>query len=191
MPQLSASPVVSPPATSAVVSRADEVFNRVSPYPGDGLRNHSRRLFQFTSKLLALHGVELELDTAYAIAMCHDLGLVTTLDRGPTYLKRSRALFHREMEGLELGTTTEIIDECLLFNHRLLPVPNLSPQADAFRRAVQIEHTHGFLRFGLNASCVDAVFAKYPRDNFDRVLLDFSWRVARREPWTLLKGIFF
>ena len=30
----------------------------------------------------------------------------------------------------------------------------------------------------------------YPRDNFDRVLLDFTWRTLRREPLTLVNGIF-
>ena len=40
-------------------------------------------------------------------------------------------------------------------------------------------------------SAVARTFEQHPRDNFDRVLLDFTWRVARREPWTLVKGIFF
>jgi hypothetical protein len=79
----------------------------------------------------------------------------------------------------------------MLYNHRLLPVPNLSPQADAFRRAVQIEHSRGLLRFGLERDAVRAVFDRYPRGNFDRVLLDFTWRTLRREPWTIVNGIFF
>ncbi|MCA9719335.1 MAG: hypothetical protein H6713_11365 [Myxococcales bacterium] len=173
-------------------TRADEVFARTSPYSGDGFRNHCKRLFTFTSMLLAREGTELDRDLAYAIAMCHDLGLVSEQDQGYCYLDRSRALFHREMADLQLGDTPrEIIDECLLYNHRLLPVPNLSPQADAFRRAVQIEHTRGLLRFGLDRDAVARTFEQHPRDNFDRVLLDFTWRVARREPWTLVKGIFF
>ena len=67
----------------------------------------------------------------------------------------------------------------------------ISAQADAFRRAVQIEHTHGIIRFGLDAAPVRAVFERYPRGNFDRVLLDFTWRTLRREPWTIVNGIFF
>ncbi len=180
------------PQTAALAARADEVFERTSPYSGVGFRNHCKRLFTFTSMILANEGTALDTNLAYAIAMCHDLGLVSAQDQGYSYLHRSRALFHREMADLELGDTPrEIIDECLLFNHRLLPVPNLSPQADAFRRAVQIEHTRGLLRFGLNKTEVNKTFDEYPRGNFDRVLLDFTWRVAKREPWTLIKGIFF
>jgi hypothetical protein len=56
---------------------------------------------------------------------------------------------------------------------------------------VQIEHSHGLLRFGLEKTAVRDVFDRYPRANFDRVLLDFTWRTLRREPWTLVHGIFF
>lgn len=171
---------------------ADAVFERVSPYDGDGFRNHCRRLFHLTERLMHKDRAPMARDVAYAVAMCHDLGLVSRDDTGPTYLARSRALFERETAGFDLGDTSRaLVDECLLYNHRLLPVPNLSPQADAFRRAVQIEHSRGLLRFGLDRADVDAIFERYPRGNFDRVLLDFTWRVLRREPWTLVKGIFF
>ena len=175
-----------------LAARADEVFERVSPYDGDGFRNHCRRLFHLTELLMRKSRAKMDRDVAYAIAMCHDLGIVSRDDTGPTYLARSRALFERETAGFDLrGEQGEVIDECMLYNHRLLPVPNLSPQADAFRRAVQIEHTRGIVRFGLEAAPVKAVFDRYPRGNFDRVLLDFTWRTLRREPWTLVRGIFF
>ncbi len=170
---------------------ADEVFERVSPYDGAGFRNHCRRLFHFTEMLLRKDRVEMDREVAYTVAMCHDLGIVSRDDTGPNYLARSRALFERETAGHDLRTPGPILDECLLYNHRLLPVPNLSPQADAFRRAVQIEHAHGLLRFGLDAGEVKQVFAAYPRGNFDRVLLDFTWRTLTREPLTLINGIFF
>lgn len=177
--------------TSPLAAHADEVFEATSPYDGDGFRNHCRRLFLFTEMLLARDGAPLPRDVAYAIAMCHDLGIVSRGDTGRTYLERSRSLFAREMAGFTLDTPRDVVDECLIYNHRLLPVPNLSPQADAFRRAVQIEHTRGLLRFGLPRESVAAVFAAYPRDNFDRVLLDFTWRTLRHEPLTLVHGIFF
>ena len=171
---------------------AEEVFERVSPYDGAGFRNHCRRLFHFTEMLMRKQQVEMNREVAYTVAMCHDLGIVSRDDTGPNYLARSRALFERETAGRDLGSTPgHVLDECLLYNHRLLPVPNLSPQADAFRRAVQIEHAHGLLRFGLDAAEVKQVFARYPRDNFDRVLLDFTWRTLTREPLTLINGIFF
>lgn len=177
---------------SELTSRADAVFHRVSPYDGDGFRNHCHRLFLFTEMLLRADDVVMARDVAYAVSMCHDLGLVSRDDTGPNYLARSRALFDRETAGFALaGTSRAIVDQCLLYNHRLLPVPNLSREADAFRRAVQIEHTRGLLRFGLERQAVKAVFDRYPRDNLDRVLLDFAWRVIRREPWTIVNGIFF
>lgn len=186
----SAAPLALP--RGPLAAHAEAVFERVSPYDGDGFRNHCRRLFLFTDMLLKQDGVQLRGDVAYAVAMCHDLGIVSRDDTGRTYLERSRSLFERETAGLDLGDTPRrVLDECLVYNHRLLPVPGLSPQADAFRRAVQIEHTHGLLRFGLPRDLVAAVFAAHPRDNFDRVLLDFTWRTLRREPWTLVKGIFF
>ena len=177
--------------TSPLAAHAEQVFEATSPYDGDGFRNHCRRLFLFTEMLLKQNGTPLARDLAYAIAMCHDLGIVSREDNGRTYLERSRSLFEREMTGYSIAAPQDVVDECLVYNHRLLPVPNLSPQADAFRRAVQIEHTRGLLRFGLPKAPVAAVFAAYPRDNFDRVLLDFTWRTLRHEPLTLVSGIFF
>lgn len=177
---------------SPLAAHAEAVFEATSPYDGDGFRNHCRRLFLFTEMLLRKEQADLPRDVAYAVALCHDLGIVSQLDTGATYLERSRSLFEREMTGRDLhGVPQSLLDECLVYNHRLLPVPNLSPQADAFRRAVQIEHSRGLLRFGLDRGVVDAVFVAHPRANFDRVLLDFTWRTLRREPWTIVKGIFF
>jgi hypothetical protein len=188
---LRAAPGLQLPA-GPLARHADEVFERVSPYDGVGFRNHCRRLFHFTELLMRNDRIEMDRDVAYSVAMCHDLGIVSRDDTGPTYLARSRALFERETAGYDLaGTPAQILDECMLYNHRLLPVPNLSPQADAFRRAVQIEHARGLLRFGLDAGEVREVFARYPRGNFDRVLLDFTWRTLSREPLTLINGIFF
>jgi hypothetical protein len=171
---------------------ADAVFERVSPYDGVGFRNHCRRLFHFTELLMRKDAAEMNREVAYTVAMCHDLGIVSRDDTGPTYLARSRALFERETAGHDLkGTPAHVLDECMLYNHRLMPVPNLSPQADAFRRAVQIEHGRGLFRFGLDPAEIKAVFAAYPRGNFDRVLLDFTWRTLTREPLTLINGIFF
>jgi hypothetical protein len=176
----------------ALARHADAVFERVSPYDGVGFRNHCRRLFHFSEMLMQQADAAMPRDVAYAVAMCHDLGIVSRDDTGDNYLARSRALFERETAGQDLaGTPSHIIDECMIYNHRILSVPNLSAQADAFRRAVQIEHSHGLLRFGLDPVAVKQVFARYPRGNFDRVLLDFTWRTLRREPWTIVNGIFF
>jgi hypothetical protein len=54
-----------------------------------------------------------------------------------------------------------------------------------------IEHGRGLIRFGLDKADVHAVYDAYPRGNFDRVLLDFTWRTLKREPLTIVHGIFF
>lgn len=173
-------------------AKADEVFEVTSPYPGFGFRNHCRRLHRFATGLMRRQGLRLDDDLAYMIAMWHDLGIVTEQDHGHNYLQRSRALFHRESAGLNLGDADpSVIDECFLYNHRLLPVPGLSREAECFRKAVIIEHARGRVRFGLDRSMVEQTFEELPRGNFDRVLLDFTWRTVRREPITLISGVFF
>lgn len=180
-----------PPADHPLVAKADEVFDRTSPYEGVGLRNHCRRLFHLTSQLMAKRGVEFDPALAYFIAMIHDLGLVSEQDQGINYLRRSLALFHRETQGMELpAIDPEIVEQCIVYNHRVLSVPGLSDAAECFRNAVMIEHSHGLLRFGLDRDAVKPIFKAYPRGNFDRVLLDFTWRTLSREPLTLVHGIF-
>ncbi|MCH9684956.1 MAG: hypothetical protein K0V04_26200 [Deltaproteobacteria bacterium] len=180
-----------PPAPSALVNKADEVFAATSPYEGVGLRHHCRRLYHLTSALMELRGVEFDSSLAYFIAMVHDLGLVSEQDQGVNYLRRSLALFHRETSGMTLPEVDpEIIEQCIVYNHRVLSVPGLCDAAECFRNAVMIEHSHGLLRFGLEREQVKPIFKAYPRGNFDRVLLDFTWRTIKREPLTLVRGIF-
>lgn len=178
--------------TSPLRALADDIFERVSPYDGVGLRNHCKRLHRFATALMHKRGLTMDTDLAYLVAMVHDLGIVSERDEGVNYLQRSRALFHRETEGVALPVTdATVLDECLVYNHRVLSVPNLSPEAECFRNAVMMEHSRGLLRFGLDRDEIRPVFDEYPRGNFDRVLLDFTWRTIRREPLTLVRGIFF
>jgi hypothetical protein len=180
---------------------ADAVFDRVSPYDGDGFRNHCRRLHRFATMLMRARGLELDDDhappglvddVAYMIAMWHDLGLVSEQDEGENYLRRSHALFQRESAGLDLrGADPKVIEECMVYNHRLFPVKGVAAQAECFRRAVIVEHSHGLKSWGLPRDAVREVFADHPRGNFDRVLVDFTWRTIKREPKTLVRGIFF
>jgi hypothetical protein len=186
------SPAAKISAPPSLREHADAVFERVSPYDGIGFRNHCRRLHRFATMLMRAQGLSLHDDVAYAMAMWHDLGLVSEQDQGVTYLRRSWSLFQRESEGFDLhGADPHVLEECMVYNHRVLPVPGLSPEAECFRRAVIVEHTHGLKRWGLPRDAVREVFAELPRGNFDRVLLDFTWRTLRREPKTLVKGIFF
>lgn len=174
---------------SNLVASADEVFERMSPYPGVGFRNHCFRLYEFTRQLLAARGLEFDLDTAYAIAMVHDLGLVYPAP-GDNYLRRSLSIFQESLGPLT-PEAPELVGQCLLLNHRLLPVPGASEVAEVFRSAVWVEHSRGLKRYGLDKAAVDEVFELYPRDNLDSVLLDFFKRTLRREPKTIVDGIFF
>lgn len=186
-----ASTIPQPPAEHPLTRKADEVFGRTSPYDGVGLHHHCHRLYRLATLLMEKRGVEFDPALAYFIAMVHDLGLVSERDEGVNYLRRSLALFHRETAGMELpDEDPEIVEQCMVYNHRVLSVPGLSPAAECFRNAVMIEHSRGLLRFGLPRARVKPIFEAYPRGNFDRVLLDFTWRTIRREPLTLVHGIF-
>lgn len=176
---------------SPLVALADDIFAQTSPYEGVGFRNHCRRLFHFATMLMDAEGVSLPHDLAYLVAMVHDLGIVSERDQGVNYLHRSRALFQRITKDVAMPDVDDaLVDECLLYNHRVFAVPNLSKQADCFRRAVQIEHARGHIRFGLPKAPVRELFVRYPRGNFDRVLWDFTMRTLKREPKTLVDGIF-
>jgi hypothetical protein len=180
------------PAISPLFQKADEIFSRTSPYEGFGFKNHCQRLYTFVSMLLAKENLQMDDGLAYLIAMVHDLGLVSEVDEGRFYLERSYALFQRETKELALpNEDPEVIKQCLVYNHRLLPVPGLSPVADVFRRAVQIEHAKGVITYGLPRHEVRAVYKQYPRGNFDWVLVDFTKRVLSKEPRTIIDGIFF
>lgn len=175
--------------SSKLVTTADDLFDRLSPYPGSGFRNHCFRLYEFARQLMLARAIKFDTDTAYAIAMVHDLGLVHEAP-GDNYLRRSLAIFEEALGGLT-PETPAVVSECVLFNHRVLPVPGVTAAAEAFRQAVWIEHTRGVKAFGLDKAAVDEVFETYPRDNLDRVLLDFLGRTLRREPRTIVRGIFF
>jgi hypothetical protein len=171
---------------------ADEIFERTSPYEGPGLRNHCHRIHRFAGMLLRRERLTFDDDLIYLAAMVHDLGLVSEADVGATYLERSRSLFRRETRDLGIDpAAASVVDECLLFNHRVRPTPGISPVAGCFRRAIWIEHTRGLRRYRLPQSQVRQVFEELPRDNLDSVLLDFARRVLAREPLTLMRGIFF
>lgn len=176
-----------------LVARADEIFERTSPYRGVGLRNHCWRLYELAHLALGDSPRTLDDPELYLAAMVHDLGLVTERDAGASYLDRSVALLARETGHLPAlgGGKRRALEQCLLYNHRLRRPAALCHEAEAFRRAVQIEHSAGLITYGLDGARVTAVMARHPRADFGRVLVDFAWRVLRREPHTVVRGIFF
>ena len=172
-------------------ARAEALFVRLSPYGGAGLRNHCLRLYRFAEKLLHKAGLSVDPALLYALALTHDLGLVTAEAAGTDYLQRSWTLFREATADLGLGQREqELARQCLLFNHRIVPMAGLLPEAWLFRQAVWVEHSRGALRHGLERSAVAQIFFELPRANFDWVLIDFARRVLTHEPRTLLRGIF-
>lgn len=169
-----------------------DAFTRYSNYEGDGFRNHCIRLFELTKLVMNAEGIEFDDDLAFGIAMFHDLGLTIPRGESPNYMHRSLTLFQEECGDLCGKVDSTVLEECMLLNHRVFPVPNASAPAEAFRKAVWIEHTRGVKRYGLvEKAAVQDVFQRYPRENLDRVLLDFFWITIRNEPRTITDGIFF
>lgn len=171
---------------------ARDLFDAYNPYEGSGFENHCLRVAAFAELALERAGLHMNPDRVHLLAMVHDLGLLSDRDAGANYLERSWALFEREMNARGCPEfADELARECLVFNHRVGKVPNLRPEAEAFRKAVWIEHTFGTRRYGLPASRVREIRRTLPRDNFNAVMADFWRRVLLHEPRTVVDGIFF
>lgn len=170
--------------------RADQVFDRINSYPGDGFRNHCLRLADY-ARLHAGHmGIAVDDDLVHAAAMLHDLGLLLRPEPGTDYVDRSWALAYRELDVGQLEPHARtVLEHSLRYNHSLRPLEGLAPEAEAFRRAVFTEHTLGLGRKGLDRGHVREVSRALPRANFRRVLADFFWKTLIFEPRTI-PGIF-
>lgn len=177
--------------------RGAEIFARYDEYDGPAFRYHCERLAAFCSLLARKAGQPWAPGVAELLSYVHDLGLLTRVDEGPSYMHRSLSLLRRECEehfgedGSAFGFSKVEVEELLLLNHRLFPVPGASRPAETLRQAVWVEHTRGLQRYGLSHSEVKDVFDRYPRLDLDWVLLDFAKRTFAREPKTLVSGIFF
>ena len=187
---------VSPPAEVATVSpmvrEGEALFHRLSPYPGDGLIHHCRRLHRFALLLLEQEGVEVDPDIVYLVAVTHDLGLVTDRSSAPSYVFRSHLLAREILDRVgEGGACREQVAEALLHHQRVFEPRGLGPLARAFRRAVRMDHSHGRIRYGLDHAPVRSIIREYPWENFSRVLVDFFWRIMRYEPVAVFRGTFF
>jgi hypothetical protein len=179
------------PPTGPLVDLVIERFHRSNPYAGDAFLHHCQRLYALSAMLLAREKIDVRADTLYALALYHDLGLVAPDVEGPTYMHRSLALLRRDLAARDLDLKPRIVDEIMLLNHRVHPLRGASRITELVRRAVWMEHSRGALRWGgITFAEARAVFDVYPRLDLDRVLFDFARRTARREPHTLVRGIF-
>ena len=177
---------------SPIVREAEALFHRLSPYPGDGLVHHCRRLYRFSLLLLEQEGVEVPREIVYLVAVTHDLGLVTDRSLGPNFVYRSHRLAGEILESVGEGAAyREQVAEALLHHQRVFEPRGLCPLARAFRRSVRMDHPHGWVRYGLDRDRVRSIFLEYPRENFSRVLMDYTWRILRYEPLASIHGSFF
>lgn len=142
-----------------------------------------------------LHARELALtvdqELLHLAAMLHDLGLMVAPRPGTNYLTRTLELARSELSDAELDDDQwKLLEESLLYNHAMRPPHRLVPQAEAFRRAVFTEHSHGTRRFGVPKADVAEVYDRIAWENFSAVLADFIWKTTVFEPTTIAQ-IFF
>lgn len=173
------------------------LFARHNVYRGEAFANHCRRLAAFAGLLLAQKGMRSEPGALELVSYVHDLGLLRPEIPGPSYMHRSLAVLregcaeHFDERGGAWGWSARELEELMLLNHRVLAPTGATPVAELFRRAVWVEHTRGLNRYGLSHGEVQAVFRRFPRLDLDRVLLDFGKRTLRKEPLSLVRGVFF
>jgi putative nucleotidyltransferase with HDIG domain len=171
--------------------RALELLRSVSPY-GEPLENHCIRLAEFALAIGLKEQLEPDEDLVRAACFLHDIGLCVDYDTERNYLKRGLSFFQAQSAEWRLDAEQrKMLDDALLYNHSLVKIPGIDPQADLVRRAVSVEHSHGLVTQGLDRKFCRSVFVKIPRYGFNQVLLSF-FRIAAIDdgPATLLR-IFF
>lgn len=158
-----------------IAERAESLYRGVSPYPGPALDHHNLRLAAFTVALGERHGVDVEPNLTAAIAWVHDIGLLVKDPAEGAYTRRGLRFLEPHLDAWELDAERrEIVAHTMLFNHSLRPLRGVHPAAELFRRAVQVEHSFGALRHGLERDVVRSIFARWPRRGLNAVLLDFA-----------------
>lgn len=155
--------------------RAERLYRDTTPYRGEALDNHCIRLAELTLALGRQNAVPLDEDLVRAVAWVHDIGLMVKQQGEPCYPRRGLAFIAPLVDGWDLpARQRQIVDEMMLYNHSLRPLDGLSPQAEMLRRAVQVEHTMGLVRHGLDSDTTKRVFARWPRRGLTRILADFA-----------------
>ena len=161
--------------TTSLTERARALFEAQNSYPGPALAEHNRRILAFATELGALRGVAADADLLGAGCWLHDIGLLVPDRAEPSYQRRSWRFVaaHTERWGLEPERQQQL-RWMLRYTHSLRPLPGLEPMADLIRRAVQVEHSGGLRRHGLQRTFCRQVFADHPRGDLSRILVDFA-----------------
>jgi len=154
---------------------ARALFEANTPYPGPALPHHNQRIAAFTLALAERAGLAVDEDLVRAGCWVHDIGLLIPDRRDPSYLRRGWAFVEPRArcwgcKGDRLATLRDV----LLYNHALRPVPGAAPTAELVRRAVQVEHSLGRVRHGLERARVREIRRRWPRAGLTRVLLSFA-----------------
>jgi hypothetical protein len=171
--------------------QARDLLRQVSVY-GSPLENHCQRLAEFALALGKQRGIALPPDLIVAAAFLHDIGLCVEDAEERNYLKRGVIFVASYLEKWHLNDREkEIVEDVMLYSHSLKPVPGISAEGELVRLAVRIEHSLGRFTHGLDGDFCRAVFAKYPRKGFNRVLLSFFRTTVVDDGAVELRRIFF
>ena len=155
--------------------QAEQLYRRTTPYQGIALDNHCIRLAELTLALGRVHAVEIDEDLLRAVCWVHDIGLMVKLDGEPAYPQRGLRFIAQMVDAWDLSPGRHrAVAEMMLFNHALRPVRGLTLEAEMLRRAVQVEHSLGLLRHGLDPGAIRDLFARWPRSGLTPILLDFA-----------------
>ena len=156
-----------------IKENARRLLDEVNAY-GRALENHCLRIAEFAIALADHQGVDCDPDLIYAGAYLHDIGLLVPDDRSANYLYRGLAFVESHMTAWELDTDQrQQLSDMLLYNHAIGKVKQISPAGDLMRLGVQVEHSLGRCSHGLSKSVRLDIFNRYPRLDFNRVLVDF------------------
>jgi len=166
------------------------ILRAENPY-GIALENHCLRLAEFSIALAELRGVAIDEDLIRAGCFLHDIGLCVKNPRLANYLERGLAFVRPTMDAWRLDDERrKVLEDVMLYNHSLKDVEGIAPAADAVRLAVQVEHSLGRIRHGLDHALCRRVFDNFPRHDFNHVLLEFFKIVVREDGPTELLRIF-
>jgi hypothetical protein len=177
---------------SPIEARARALFEAHNPHPGRALAHHNLRIAAFARQLGAARRLELDVDLLQAACWLHDVGLLIPDRAEPLYLQRSWAFVepHARAWGLSAGDR-ERLRQVLVYNHSLRPIGCLDPMAELVRRAVQVEHSRGWLDHGLGRGFCRQVFSDLPRLDLTRILVDFARITLFEDGVRQLPGIFW
>ena len=146
-------------------------------YPG--YRHHVYRMIHFCLSLRDCTPVERE--KIIVAGAFHDIGIwiADTLD----YLEPSLPPAMDYLRANDLGTWSEEIRLMITQHHKICPYDNERlPLVEIFRKGDLVDFSLGLVRFGLPASYINAVKARFPNAGFHRYLAGRAAAWCLRHP---------